>query len=182
MVHVRPAVPDDAAAIARIYVDTWRSVYAGSIPDSVLTRMSHARQETAWRHEIGERKGRWVLVAELAESGLAGFAGLGTTRFGPPSYDGEIQTLYVMDDFQGRGIGRALLEAGFRHLRDQGFRAGLVWVLTSNPARFFYEAMGGQRIAQRNEFLWGTVLAETAYGWPDLTIRNGLRVGNPRIA
>lgn len=181
MVHVRPAVADDAPVIARIYVDTWRSVYAGSIPDNVLTRMSHARQASAWRHEIGVRKGRWVLVAELAESGVIGFVGLGANRFGPASYDGEIQTLYVMDDFQGKGVGRALLGAGLRHLKTKGFQAGVVWVLSSNPARFFYEAMGGQRIAERNEPLWGTVLAETAYGWPGLTFRGTQRVGGPHI-
>ena len=170
MAHVRLAVPDDASVIARIYVDTWRSIYAGSIPDKVLTRMSHARQSSAWRHEIGVRSGRWVLVAELPEDGIVGFVGLGANRFGPTSYDGEIQTLYVMDDFQGRGVGRTLLGAGFRHLEEKGFRTAVVWVLSANPARFFYEAMGGRRIAERNECLWGTTLAETAYGWSDLAI------------
>lgn len=179
MVHIRLAVPDDADAIARIYVETWRSIYAGSIPDHVLTRMSHVRQASAWRHEIGGRSGRWVLAAELPGAGVVGFAGLGANRYGPTPYDGEIQTLYVLDDFQGQGIGRRLMQAGFGHLKERRFQRAVVWVLSANPARFFYEAMGGQRIAERNERLWGAILAETAYGWPDLTIRARQRVGGP---
>ena len=182
MIHVRSAVPDDASAVARIYVDTWRSIYAGSIPDRVLTRMSYARQSVAWHSEIAARNGRWVLVAEHAGSGIVGFIGIGANRYGPAAYDGEVQTLYVMDDFQGLGVGRALLKAGFRHLGNKGFKKAVVWVLSANPARFFYEAMGGQRIAERNEILWETVLEETAYGWPDLAIRDRQRVEDPRAS
>lgn len=182
MVKVRPATLDDADAIARIYVDTWRSVYAGSLPDHVLTRMSHARQSSAWRQEVGGRNGRWVLVAELPKAGVVGFVGLGANRFGPSTYDGEIQTLYVLDDFHDRGIGRALLKAGFRHMKEEGFHKAIVWVLSSNPARFFYEALGAQRVAERDEALWGTVLKEVAYGWPDLTIRDRQRADGPHGA
>lgn len=180
MVHVRLAVPDDAAAIARIYVDTWRSIYAGSIPDHVLTRMAYAPQTAAWRREIAAMNGRWVLVAERPGGDVVGFIGLGANRYGPASHDGEVQTLYVMDDFQGQGIGRALMRAGFRHLKEKGFKRAAVWVLSANPARFFYEAMGGRRIAERNETLWGTVLPETAYGWPDLALRGRQRAEDRR--
>ncbi len=171
MVRVRPARPDDAAAVARIYVETWRSVYAGVVPDRVLTQMSHVRQSLAWRREIGMRGGRRILVADVRDAGVVGFVGVGPSRYGPLPFDGEIHTLYVADDFQGRGIGRALLEAGLATLKEKGFAAAVVWVLSANPARYFYEAMGGRRVAERDESLWGTILRETAYGWPDLVRR-----------
>lgn len=170
-VRVRPARPEDAAAVARIYVETWRSVYAGVVPDRVLTQMSHLRQSLAWRREIGMRGARRILVADLKDPGVVGFVGVGPSRYGPLPFDGEIHTLYVADDFQGRGIGRALLGAGLAALREKGFAAAVVWVLSANPSRFFYEAMGGRKVAERNELLWGTVLHETAYGWPDLVGR-----------
>jgi hypothetical protein len=44
----------------------------------------------------------------------------------------------------------------------------MVWVLAANPARFFYEAMGGARAGERLEEFAGTQLEELAYGWPDL--------------
>ena len=43
-------------------------------------------------------------------------------------------------------------------------------MLSQNPARFFYEAMGGRRIAGKQERLWNTTLPQTAYGWDDLRL------------
>jgi hypothetical protein len=44
----------------------------------------------------------------------------------------------------------------------------VIWVLSANPARFFYEAVGGSAVAERREAFAGTLLDETGYAWPDL--------------
>jgi hypothetical protein len=49
-----------------------------------------------------------------------------------------------------------------------GSSSAVIWVLAGNPARFFYERMGGRRVAEREEALWNVVLPEAAYGWDDL--------------
>ena len=49
-----------------------------------------------------------------------------------------------------------------------GCSEAMIWVLSGNPARFFYEALGGVAVAERKEAFAGTLLEETAYGWPDL--------------
>jgi hypothetical protein len=46
--------------------------------------------------------------------------------------------------------------------------AAHLWVLADSPSRFFYQAMGGIRIGERDERLWGAAVHEVAYGWPDL--------------
>jgi uncharacterized protein CbrC (UPF0167 family) len=43
-----------------------------------------------------------------------------------------------------------------------------VWVLHDNPARYFYERLGGSYVADREEDLWGVRVRQAAYGWPDL--------------
>jgi len=158
----------DEAAIARVYVETWRSAYPGMLPDRVLIGMSAPRQRAAWRHAVASQRGpEAVLVAEDTV-GVVGFASCGRTRALRSAYDGEIFTLYVLPDHQGRGYGRGLLRGCLRHLRACGFDSALVWVLAENPSRFFYQAMGGIRVAERIEPLWGTKLPEHAYGWPNL--------------
>lgn len=164
---IRPATSADASAIARVHVETWRSVYAGLIPDNVLARMTTERQVIAWGRQIGDGAPTSVLVAE-SDKEVVGFIGIGHNRIGLAGFDGEVYTLYVLDDFQGRGLGARLLDAGFRALIDRRMNSAVIWVLAGNPSRFFYEAMGGQRVAERHEPLWGTVLHEAAYGWPDL--------------
>ncbi len=162
---LRPAARGDAAAIGRVYVETWRTTYAGVLPDKVLIGMSAERQAQSWSRQIVARE--LVRVAAASSAGVVGFGSAGPVRGGDAG-QGEIYTLYVLPDFQGVGIGRRLLAELFEGLRAGGYSSALLWVLAANPSRFFYEAVGGQRSAERVERLWGTDLPEIGYVWPDL--------------
>jgi len=172
--RIRSAGRGDAAAIARIHIETWRSAYAGMLPDRVLVDMSRAVQQRSWARQIaaqiaGDDTVMVALDSEYgAEGGVIGFGSCGPNRDRRFAYAGEVYTLYVLPDFQGRGHGRALLAALFGALRGRSLNSALIWVLADNPSRFFYEAMGGARSAVRIERLWGTALREAAYGWRDL--------------
>ncbi len=169
MIGIRQAARDDALAIAEVEVETWRATYAGIIPHAVLLRMSRKRSAARWRRRLkepGER--RFVRIAEDAEGGVIGFGTCGCADTLELDYEGEIYELYVHPDHQNGGVGRSLLHVLFQTLLSHGRRSALIWVLAENPSRFFYEAMGGRRVAVRNECLFGAGLSETAYGWPNL--------------
>jgi ribosomal protein S18 acetylase RimI-like enzyme len=169
--RIRRARPGDARGIARVHVETWRSAYAGILPDRVIVQMSVDEKAAAWRQLIQRQDAvEAVIVAEIEDGGIVGFASCGPA--GPESmadYDGEVHTLYVLPDWQEQGIGRALLCGCFRVLASAQMAAACLWVLADNPSRFFYQAMGGTRIGERDERLWGTSVHEIAYGWPDLS-------------
>lgn len=110
-----------------------------------------------------------MLVAEEAADGVLGFGTAGRARSFSPPYDGEIYMLYVLPGFQDLGIGRALMQGLFERLLTRRFRSGLLWVLADNPARFFYQSVGGKLIGRRDELIWGVSVEELAYGWPDLS-------------
>jgi len=169
MTTIRQANPTDAAAIARIHVETWRATYAGLLPERMLANMRAEGHRDSWQGVIAGQRGRQtVLVAERPKVGAIGFVSAGRTRTPLPGYEAEIYTLYVAPDHQDQGIGTALLTACFRRLGQQNSRGVMLWVLAKNPSRFFYEAVGGVKLAHRKERLWGVVLPEIAYGWPDL--------------
>ena len=172
---IRDARRTDAAGIARVHVETWRAAYPGLVPDHVLVSMSRQRHQDQWSRTLDcPRTEHAALVAEAtggkdaARTSIVGFGSCGAVRDAPLGHAGEIYTLYVQPDYQDLGIGRALLHGLFDCLVARGMNSGLVWVLAENPSRFFYEIMGGRRVAERDECLWGSVLAEAAYGWPDL--------------
>ena len=114
------------------------------------------------------REPRDIRVAVDGDGVVRGFGSCGPSR-GERDFPGEVFTLYVAPDWQNRGVGRQLLIALFRRLVASGLAAGIVWVLRDNPSRYFYERTGGFPIAERRERLWGCLLDEIAYGWPDLT-------------
>ncbi len=169
--RIRRAVPGDARGIASAHVETWRSAYAGILPDQVIVQMSVDDKAAAWRQLIQRQDAvDAVIVAEIDDGTIVGFASCGPA--GPeamPDYDGEIHTLYVLPDWQEQGIGRALLCGCLRVLGAAEIAAAYLWVLADNPSRFFYQAMGGKHISERDERLWGTTVHEVAYGWPDLS-------------
>jgi hypothetical protein len=132
--------------------------------------MTEARQAVQWDAVVrGARDSDSVLVAEvLGPRGrqVVGFGSCGPARNG--LMKGEVFTLYIGNDWQNQGIGRRLLFSLFKNLAGRNIEDAVIWVLSGNPARFFYEAMDGQRVGERKERFAGTLLDETAYGWPDL--------------
>ena len=168
-VTIRTARAADAVGIARVHVETWRATYAGLVPDAYLLGLTQSRQNLMWRRCLASQGQReTTLVAETADRATVGFGSCGPSRRGLPGARAEIYTLYVDSDWQNRGIGRRLLAGQFSWLVDRGYQEAALWVLSANPTRFFYEAMGGRRVAERQEPFAGTLLNETAYGWSDL--------------
>lgn len=173
MIAIRRARAADAAAIGAVHVAAWRSAYAGILPDAYLARLSVVRQ--AAHYEAAIRAGVGVHVA--AASGLdlpgsfattavrvVGFATGGRAR-NPEIAEGEIETLYVLDDWRERGLGRRLIRASAAHLVSIGCRSAFLWVLSENPSRWFYHRLGGKTAVESSIRVGGVAVAQTAFTW-----------------
>ena len=169
MISIRNAEPADAAALARVHVDAWRTAYAGILPADFLAGLSYERSESNWRQAIAAMDpGATVLVAETAEGEVVGFANGAPEREGNADYRGEVYSIYILKEFQRKGAGRLLLTAIARRLLADGYETLLLWVLKGNfPARRFYAAMGGKPVAEKTITIGDTELVEVAYGWKD---------------
>lgn len=168
---IRPASPADAAGIAHVHVESWRSTYPGMLPDRYLVGLSTATHEKRWRGLLSGSappRGRCTFVAQGSGGGIVGFASCGPQRTGLTGYAGEFYALYLLDQAQGQGIGRRFLAVMAQHLLAAGTQAALVWVLRDNPSRYFYERLGGDLLAEQPIGFAGTKLMEVAYGWTDL--------------
>lgn len=168
---IRPAQSTDAAAIARVHVESWRTTYAGIIPDSYLAALSVERREDFWRSILATpsaERCNYVAVNEAGE--IAGFAGGGPERGNDPVYKGELYAIYLLQQYQGRGAGKGLVRAVVDQLLAEGFQTMLIWVLSNNPARGFYEALGGRLLEGREKeiVIAEKRLVEVAYGWEDI--------------
>ena len=174
---VRLARPADAADLARIYIESWQDTYAGVISHTLLGAMSLKAHTARWQANIKtmDRHGGTVLVAEEAHFGPVGLCSLGRVRDGGLGFEGEIYTLYVDPAFLGRGAGRALLCGAFEAFKDRKLRSCLIWAHARNNACFFYEAMGGRRVAIRTTRLMGELTPEIGFGWKRLAARKQSR-------
>ena len=197
MTTIGPATEQNAAGIAKVYVDAWRSAYAAILPHRALLGMSYEHQTRQWSWTIrNNAEVQPVIVAAEADHGVVGFTSFGLARPGdrPASGHfsgfagerdakvGEVYTLYVQPEFHERGIGRGLLTAAFAAMADQGYGCSFLWVLRDNPSRYFYERVGGKAVAERCERMWGRTVDQICYGWPDLAqaIDRAARTQTPR--
>ena len=138
--RIRGAMIEDAAGIARVQVDSYRTAYAGIWPESVLGRLSYGEQEQDWRDWISANPDDVLYVAELDTGEIVGYA---LARCGPTGvvpYDSELIALHVLVPYQRQGWGRRLVATLAKELRGRGCKSLMVWVLEENRARGFYES------------------------------------------
>lgn len=168
---IREADVSDAAAIARVHVDSWRTTYTGIVPEDYLANLSYSRREQIWYAALSASGSpSFVYVAEDAAGGVVGFASAGPERSGHAVYKGELYAIYILASHQRRGIGRRLTQAVVKRLMEAGIHSMLVWVLADNPFRAFYEALGGRPVTEQEITIGGARLIEVAYGWRDIHV------------
>jgi GNAT superfamily N-acetyltransferase len=165
---VRQALPEDAPGIASVQVESWKTTYAGIVPDAFIASLTVAEQTLRWQEPLVARSAS-IFVAE-DQSGIFGFAAGGAHREALGDYDTELYAIYLFRDRQQQGAGRALVGAVAEALRAQGFHRMLVWVLEQNPAVEFYSHLGAIEVAQKFIEIGGVSLPELALGWPTLEI------------
>ena len=120
-----------------------------------------------WQRILEDRERHDVFV--VVEGGnVVGFVSGGPESNNDPVYTGELYALYVLEAQQKRGLGKTLFLRLIEALLGREHKAMLLWVLSTNPARAFYETLGGQVLKTKPLAIGGETLEETAYSYDDL--------------
>ena len=134
---IRPATPDDAAAIAEI----WNQI----IRDTVATFTTAEKSVTDLVQAM--QTGQPFFVAE-ADQQIIGFATYFAFRGGPGYAHTKEHTIQLAPQARGKGVGRGLMDAVETHARDAGVHTIWAGVSGENPdGRAFHAALGYEEIA-----------------------------------
>jgi ribosomal protein S18 acetylase RimI-like enzyme len=191
-VAIRRALASDAAAIAAVHVAAWQESYPGLMPERVLNRLSVQDRTERWHRILtvpDPAMESAVFVGAGLDQALVGFGSCGRQRspeLVAAGFQGEFSALYVLAAHHGKGVGRRLMAALARDLRERGLQGGALWVLRDNlRARRFYEGLGGEVVGRKVETVDAHLrgeqakaqgdgeLHEVAYGWRDLDVLVG---------
>lgn len=175
MRSIRNAQVGDAPSLGRVMVESYMTGHRGQMPEEAWRKREEewtpAVSAAGWERtlrdiEAGALPDTCIFVA-LDEGGeVAGLVMGGPAEDMPGT--GEVYALYVLPARQGRGHGRALVQAAAAYLARQGMTSLQIGCLAANaPSRGFYEALGGQVVAERLFDEEGTLLPEVVYGWAD---------------
>ena len=163
--HVRPARPEDAAAIAAVAAATFGDASPASLPPEVIQahidEHLNERVVAAWIADPA----RIVLVGGTAPDEVLGYAMLETaaTPEAPvvehlgETPAGHLSKVYVLAESRGTGLAETLVRDGVARLEALGFRH--VWLGTNAQnarANAFYERLGFETIGARTFVVGGT--------------------------
>jgi GNAT superfamily N-acetyltransferase len=165
---VRPAVLDDAPALARVHIRTWQEAYVGLIDQGVLDGLSDelANRTDWWRTHLTSEPPLDVWVGVSDEGTVEGFVTFGESRDERPMpTTGEVRAIYTRERVWGTGLGSALWDAATAQLAARGCVEATLWVLDTNVrARRFYERKGWTADgATQVDDVWGATVTEVRY-------------------
>jgi GNAT superfamily N-acetyltransferase len=160
---VRHATSDDADAIGRVQVETWRTAYAGLLPQETIDAFDVGARQDMWREGLSRTPGPGsATFVAVVEDEIVGFATVGASH--SEDGTGELYAIYVDPSSWGTGAGRALIERAEVSLRESGFPTALLWVLEGNErAERFYRAAGWDRDGEKEDDFQGATVTELRY-------------------
>jgi GNAT superfamily N-acetyltransferase len=159
MISIRAATEHDAVAISHVHLQSWRTTYAGIVPDEYLATLNEAERVILWRQWLS--RDIQVYIADL-DGETMGFISGGAIREPVQNYDAELYAIYLLEQAQRQGIGTALLKELAESLLSKGFTSMIVWVLEKNPWRNFYVKSNAQIVATKDIQIGGVMLSEVS--------------------
>ncbi|WP_349410705.1 GNAT family N-acetyltransferase [Pseudalkalibacillus sp. SCS-8] len=160
---IRRANYDDVLQVAEIHVSSWRTTYQGVFSDHFLQSLSVENKVEQWRQNLAQADS-FIYVAE-AEGKIVGFINGGKSRSKKLPFEAEIYAMYLLKEYQNKGIGRNLFAKAQEEFVGRSWQSMVVWVLEGNTSKHFYEKMGGIVIADDHQRLEGNEHRLIAYGW-----------------
>jgi GNAT superfamily N-acetyltransferase len=164
----REATTADATPVAEVLVSSWKQSFVGVVPDAFLNGLTVARQSERLRARLSGRDNSYrMFVAELTDGRMVGFADTGKPR-DVVAYGAELYSIFLLHDFQGKGIGGRLFRMVKHFVLEQGKTSMYLRALEQSPYRPFYEKMGGRVIDHIRVQLENIEVDAVLYGWENL--------------
>jgi ribosomal protein S18 acetylase RimI-like enzyme len=155
-INVRDATGADIPSLAELHVRTFAETHGGGPARSV--------RERQWRDKFEDPSSLlFCIVLETSSGELIGFASGQTYNEAElGEFKGELNKIYLLREYHGRGLGRRLLCSAAQRFLSRGVTSMLLFGDARSSSNGFYEAMGAERLLSFALDFHG------AYGWRDL--------------
>ena len=142
---IRLAIEADARKLAEVKLACWETTYRGIYPDSKFDNYDVDKNEEKFKDIINREDIDLYVV--IVEGNIVGYMSCGVPIRPYSDYEQEIGLLYILKEYRGNGIGKTLFELACEMFKIKGYDRFFISCNKYNePARKFYEAMGGKLV------------------------------------
>ena len=146
--NIRKQEREDCFDVHHVVVISWNETYKGIVKDDILKEMIVNEKNIAEKiyNEFDKREYK-SLVLEV-DNEIVGFANYGKSSENIENC-GEIFAIYILKKFQGKGLGKKLIEKCITELKKLNLDRMIISCLKENPSNEFYKHIGGKIIQER---------------------------------
>ncbi|QED47947.1 GNAT family N-acetyltransferase [Cytobacillus dafuensis] len=148
---IRKMTVEDIPQVQKVAKTSWNHTYDGIIPKDIQENFL----KSAYNDEMMKRRidQSFIYVSEV-DGEIVGFA-----NFSPVKEDRQMElgAIYLLPDYQGKGIGSALLHEGIKHAKD----VSQVFINVEKDNKIgkaFYDAKGFKLVSEFEENFDGHLL------------------------
>lgn len=175
--NIRKAISTDASEIAAVHLKSWQTTYKDIIPNDYLSTLSYEDKKQKWKERLNSNTNKtFTYVAQNEYGKIVGFSLGGLeqqepveNRFHEDLYKGELMAIYLLEEYQRKGIGRQLVFRIMNHLIEHKIPSMIAWVLKENSSSKFYSSLWGKIVGEGTIEIGGIQYITCAYGWENLT-------------
>lgn len=149
MYQIRTASISDIPLIQQLTDEIWRPTYKDLMTPEQLEYMIALIYSTAsLTSQMTEKQHQFLLLYDARRP--IGFASYSTTDE-PGIY--KLQKIYLHGDYQGKGVGKFLLEGVIERVKAANATVLELDVKRDNKARFFYEKQGFTILKEKDTYI-----------------------------
>lgn len=148
--EIRIAVEEDCRNLSLLKRRVWETTYRGIYPNEKLDKYDIDFNENKFKAMIKNQSQKLFII--LDDSKAIGYMSCGKIMRPFDKYTHDIGLLYILKEYQGKGIGYRVFKFATDELKKQGATEFIVSCNKYNfPAQQFYAKMGGKIIKIDND-------------------------------
>ena len=163
---IQEATLKHAPGIASVLVKTWQQAYKGVIGQAYLDSLDLNKKIERWKNILQTPNSKsQVYVLLNNKDQVVGVYSVGQSRYPEQKFTHELYLIYILPEYQGRGLGRFMFEDIKKKLHALNAQNLCVMVLQGGPAVGYYQKMGAQIIQEHQTKIGDKQYAEYLMGW-----------------
>ena len=160
---------EDCVSCERVYTLSWQQTYKGIINDEFLNNLTNNEIDRIKRNQdnfYNDNDKRFVLEVD---NKIVGVLSIGKSRNDKYSECGELKSVYILNDYKGKGYGKKLFIKAVEELVKLGYKDMIIACLQGNPSNDFYKYMGGKFVDTSSFVLPNQELIENVYYYSNIS-------------